>query len=79
MTDDDSDIGSQRAVEIANEAIAGKAEVNATSTVTVEKRSQNYVVTYLRHNPPDVLAADYDARVIIDARTGEVLELLGAS
>ena len=27
--------------------IAGKAEVNATSTVTVEKRSQNYVVTYL--------------------------------
>jgi hypothetical protein len=79
MTGGDGDIGSQRAVEIANEAILGKAEVSPTSTVSVEKRGQSYVVTYVRHNPPDVLTADYDARVIIDARTGEVLELLGAS
>ena len=78
MSADSREIGSQRAAEIAKEVVVDKAEIAATSTLSVERRDQTYVVTFVRHNPPGILTGDYDARVTIDARTGMVLEILGA-
>lgn len=79
MTADQTDIGSERALEIARRAIAGKVELTSPGSVEVERKGRAYVVTFKRNNPPGVRAADYDARVAIDAHTGDVIELLGGS
>jgi hypothetical protein len=66
------------ALAIARNAIAGKVELQAGSPVTVVRRKNCYVVTFVHRLPPGVRGPDYDAEVTIDGRTGEVLEVLGA-
>jgi len=74
-----ADIGSHRAIEIAREAIVGHVQLSSPSDVRVQRSRSAYVITFERRNPPGVRAADYDARVTIDARTGVVIEILGGS
>jgi hypothetical protein len=66
------------ALEIAREAIRGKVEHQAGSSVTVVRQGANYVVTFVHHTPADMLGPDYDARVTIDGQSGEVRQSLGA-
>jgi hypothetical protein len=73
------EISRERAVAIAREAIQGHVELTSPADVQIERKGKTFVVTFPRSNPPDVLAADYDARVTIDVRTGDVLKILGAS
>jgi hypothetical protein len=65
------------AIEVARRAIAGKVELQKGSHVTVERKGDAYVVTFVRIDPPGTRGPDYDARVTIDADTGKVTELLG--
>lgn len=74
-----TDIGQERAVEIARGAIAGKVTLTSTASLRVERKGATYVVTWERHDPPGTRGPDFDARVTIDAQTGAVLELLGGS
>ncbi len=73
------EISGARAIEIARLAVEGRAELTTPSNVEVERRGGVFIVTFPRCNPPGVRAADYDARVTIAARTGEVVEILAAS
>jgi hypothetical protein len=68
----------ERSIEIARRAIAGKVELSPDSSVEVASRKGLHIVTFVHHTPPHMLGPDYDARVTIDASTGEVLEILGA-
>lgn len=70
---------SDEALAIARKAIAGKAELQKGAPVSVERKDGAYVVTFVHINPPGTRGPDYDARVTIDAETGKVTELLGAS
>jgi hypothetical protein len=65
------------AIEIANKAIEGKVELQEGSPITTTHQRGRYIVTFVHINPPGVRGADYDARVTINAQTGEVLEILG--
>jgi len=67
------------AIEIAQEAIVGKVEVQDENLVTVTLEGDRYIVTFERDNPPGVRGPDYDAKVTIDAESGDVLEILGGS
>ena len=73
------EISRERAVDIARDAIRGHAELTSPDTVEVKRKGETLVVTFPRSNPPGVVAPDYDARVTINVRTGEVVEMLGAS
>jgi hypothetical protein len=65
-----------RAIDIAQRAIAGKAQRQAGAPIVVELAGLDYIVTFVHLNPHGTLGADYDARVRIDAETGEVREIL---
>jgi hypothetical protein len=69
----------EEAVDAARRALPGLAEVPEDGPIETVRRRGRYVVTFVRVNPPGVRGPDYDARVTIDARTGGVLEVLGAS
>jgi uncharacterized membrane protein YkoI len=66
------------AIDIAKKAIQGKAELQEDAPITVQLQKGRYVITFVHINPPGTLGPDYDARVTIDAKTGEVLDILGA-
>ncbi len=69
----------EEAVARAKEAIEGLATIQPDSTVEVKRRRKKYIVTFVRFNPPGVRGPDFDAKVTLDAETGEILEILGAS
>ncbi len=67
------------AIEIAQEAIVNKVELQNDAPITATLEGERYVVIFERNDPPGVRGPDYDAKVTIDARSGEVLEILGGS
>ncbi len=69
----------QEAVAIALEAVAGKVAIQPSSVLHVDMRGDVAVVEWRTQLPPNTRGADYDARVTIDRRTREVLELLVGS
>lgn len=72
-------IDEREARRLARAAVDGLVEVDDGGPVTVERRGQHWVVEFERVNPPGVRGPDFDARVTLDARTGEVVEILGGS
>lgn len=72
-------ISEDEAREIARQAILGKIEPQQGAEVRAERRRRRWVVTFVHVTPPDELGPDYDARVTIDAETGEVVEILGGT
>lgn len=67
------------AIKIAEQAISGKLETQPGAPVKVTIEGEKYTVIFERINPPNTLGPDYDAKVTVDAETGEVLEILGGS
>lgn len=72
-------ISEAEAVTIAQQAIEGKATHHQGEPIEVEYQNNQYIVTFVHILPPNTHGADYDAQVTINARTGEVLEILGGS
>ena len=71
-------ISEAEAIEIARRAIVGKVSLQEDAPIRVQRRRSRYTITFIHINAPGVRGPDYDARVTIDARTGEVYEILGA-
>jgi uncharacterized membrane protein YkoI len=72
-------ISKDEAIRIARKAIEGGVELSEGGGVEVVQQGEVYIVTFTRNDPPGTRGPDYDARVTINARTGEVIELLGSS
>lgn len=70
------DLTDTQAVVIATQAIAGTVARQAGSPVEVTRSAGRVTVTFVHTTPAHMLGADYDARVCIDAATGEVLQVL---
>jgi hypothetical protein len=69
----------EEAVELARRALEGKLEVHEGEPVTMDVPEGRVVVTFIHVNPRLMPGPDYDARVTLDAATGEVLEILAGS
>lgn len=72
-----SPLSEERAGQIAMSATQGLADVPAGVEPLVERRGTHYVVTFPTNHPVTVRGADFYARVLVDAETGEVKEVLG--
>ena len=68
----------EECIEIARHAIAGKVDLQEGAPIKVERRDKKYIVTFVHNTPSHMLGPDYDARITIDAESGEVIEILGA-
>src|SRR4051794_9963929 len=69
-----------QAVATARRAIAGKVTLlDNNDPATGAEDGGRYVVPFVRRNPPGTRGPEYDARVTIDANTGEVLQFLVGS
>jgi hypothetical protein len=64
---------------IARAALAGLIELEQDGPVTVQRRGRHWVVEFGYENPPGVRGPDFEARVTLDADTGEVVEVLAGS
>jgi len=69
----------EEAVELARQAVVGKATLQPEGTVETVRETDRYIVTFVHVNPPGVRGPDFDARVTLDASTGDVIQILGAS
>jgi len=69
----------EEAIGIARKAIEGRMKYDKNLKVEVRLEQGVYRVTFPIRLPRGVLGPDYAARVWIDARTGKILRLLGAS
>jgi Peptidase propeptide and YPEB domain len=69
-------ITESKAIEIAEATIKGKVTTQKDSPTTAVLKDGKYTVTFVYITPPGVKGPDYDARVVIDASTGEVKEFL---
>ncbi len=63
----------------SKKAIEGGIKPQENSPIEAELRDDRYVVTFVCIWPPETLGPDYSAKVTIDARSGEVLEILAGS
>lgn len=79
MALDEPRISDDEAVRAAREAVAGHVTLTEGAGVSVENEDDRIVVEFARHNEPGERGPDYEARVTLDARTGEVLDILGGS
>ena len=57
----------------------GKATLQPEGPVETVRETDRYIVTFVHVNPPGVRGPDFDARVTLDASTGDVIQILGAS
>lgn len=71
-------LSDERAILIAKSAIAGKVQLQGMIPPIVSDQGDRIVVTFPYRNPPGIRGPDYDARVTINARTGEVMSILGS-
>jgi hypothetical protein len=69
LSDDD-------AIAAARQAIEGHITLTG-GPVHVERTGKEVIVEFRRDDPPGTRGPDYDARVVLDAATGEVRSLLG--
>jgi uncharacterized membrane protein YkoI len=67
-------ITEQESIKIAEDTIKGKVKRQPGSPIEVICSDNIYTVTFVHLNPPNILGADYDAQIKIDAVTGKVLE-----
>lgn len=67
------------ATRIATLAIEGKVTRQGSDPPEVTREGPRVVVTFPRNDPQGTLAPDYDARVTLDAASGEILSILGPS
>jgi uncharacterized membrane protein YkoI len=72
-------ISRSSAIKIAKNAISGKIELQEGSPIEVVLKTGLYIITFIHVNPPEILGADYDAEVTIDAKTGQILGILGGT
>lgn len=72
-------ISDYAAVRAARKAVRGYATLTPGAGVRVKEDNGRIVVEFARHNAPGERGPDYEARVTLDAQTGEVLEILGGS
>jgi hypothetical protein len=69
-----------QALDIALAAARQHMRIDPGSPIEVRLHdAARYIVTFVHLNAPGVRGPDYDARVTLDATTGEVLEILAAS
>jgi hypothetical protein len=67
------------AVDAARKAIQGKVTLTQPGEVRVSDDGDRIVVEFTRRNAPGERGPDYEARVTLDARSGQVIEVLGGS
>lgn len=69
-----------RAIDIAKKDLAVNNMTKALESepITVELKGDRYLVTFgdRRSIPPTVFGGSYDARVVIEAKTGEVIGIM---
>lgn len=71
-------ISDEQAVAAARAAVAGAVELSG-GPVSVNRQGDTVVVEFGCDLPPGTRGPDYDARVTLDAKSGAVREILGAS
>jgi len=71
-----AELSNTQALAIAREAIAGKARPALGAPIDITRTEGRITVTFVHETPAHMLGADYDARVVIDAASGAVLQLL---
>lgn len=64
-----------QALKIAEDAIRGKVDRKPGSPIEISCSQGAYTVTFQHETPPEMLGADYDAKVVINGLTGEVIQL----
>lgn len=69
-------LSEDQAIARAREAVDGVADVPDDVDGEVTTR---LVVTFPWEHPPGELGSDYHAQVVLDAETGEVVQILGAA
>lgn len=74
-----AELTNSQALAIARQAIVGKASPDPGAPVEIDRVQGTITVTFVHETPQNMLGADYDARVVIDAVSGEVLQLLVGS
>lgn len=67
-------LSDEEAIRIAEATISGKVKRVPGSPVDVARDGTLITVTFVHLVPPNMLGADYDAQIVIDARTGEVVQ-----
>lgn len=72
-------ISEEAAVHAAREAIRGHVELSEGGEIRVEVEDERVIVEFRRPLVPGERGPDYDARVTLDAMSGEVLDILGGS
>jgi len=70
-------ISDEQAIQLARQATIGKAEVPEDVMPTVERAEGHCIVTFPIKHPPGVFGADFYAQVTINARSGEIGNILG--
>ncbi len=75
----DTIISKEEAITIARHAVGSSMSLPEDGEVTVELKGEQYIVIFVHKLAPGVRGADYDAKVYLDARTGEVAKILVGS
>ena len=70
-----SGISEAEAIRIAEAAIKGHVKRQADDPIEVARDGDVYTVTFVHQTPPNMLGADYDAQVTLNAITGDVIEV----
>lgn len=73
---DEAMITEDEAIKIAKREIRGRVQTQKGAPITVKLSDDRFEVTFVHVTPPDSLGPGYDARVTIDAKTGEVLQAI---
>ena len=68
-----------KAIELAREACAGKAEIPEGVQARATFAAGKYIVIFPTNHPAGKRGADYHAKVTLNARTGAIIELLGGN
>lgn len=77
--DMDYKIDEKHAITLARQAVEGKISIPADAAVTAIEQEGRWTVTFKMELEPGVRGPDYHARVVLDAHSGEILEILGPS
>lgn len=68
-------ISEAEAIRIAEAAIKGHVKREADEPIEVAHDGDVYTVTFVHHTQPNMLGADYDAQVTVNAITGDVIQV----
>lgn len=71
-----AELSDTQALAIARGAISGIARPAPDAPIDISRTPGRITVTFVHETPAHMLGADYEARVVIDAVSGTVLQLL---